>query len=526
MLIPHILLPRSEFSDLRLACIQSADDIHGKDSTQSKAVASAFDAVEIYDAPTTPPTKPGTPSNAADSLIMLTIQNGKPYLGRFEKNEGDSGNGIFFKNTIVGNHRPAVSGSGAVAAYITDEHDLCLIDIQSSELDCMEEKNQFFSVAFSPDDHFVSVILKDPNEHQGLPSVIIIDLIGDDTKTYELKAAKVDDSTNNEITSADAMDFTANGRYLIYDAQNKISFNNNTVSVWSIYALDLQKGSTIAIVPPKPNAQVGYPNLSNINNNLIAFDIYDTDKEENHVVTGDLSTGKVTSIANTGKYFSLPSLTGDDKSVVYSVHDDNMAVGSSLHITSASGGSSKVWIENATSGVVYRRGKLTAPASVDVQVKQTVKVAPNTNDSLTFNIVLKNAGPDTATNIVLVNNFSDGLEVKGSLPSGCSKKEKTKVSCSINTLKSGATKTFALILRATKTGELSNSAQVNGSEEDSNPNNNTHVLKFKVTNSDGGSGGGDSKSDSGGGNISWLFLWMLILLRATSKKPRRRLTTL
>ncbi|MEE9445999.1 MAG: M4 family metallopeptidase, partial [Cocleimonas sp.] len=488
------LLPRSEFSDLRLACIQSADDIHGKGSTQSKAVASAFDAVEIYDSPSTTPSKPGTPASADDSLIMVTQQSGNLHLGRYEKALGGS---VYFSGTQPSGHRPAVSGDGSTAIYITLEHNICFMATESGQTSCLDKKfdDSFFSVAFSPDDRFVGIVLKDPNhEHQGLPTLNIINMVDEDadTKTYELKAARVDDSDSNKITSADAMDFTANGRYIVYDALNEFTINNKTTQVWSIYAIDLQENTTIAIVPPKPSQQVGNPSLSNIDN-LITFDLYDLDKNENHIVVGNLSTGKLNSIIKTST-FSLPSFTGDDKSVVYSKVDDSTSLGFSLNIVASNGdGTPKEWIRNAYAGIVYRRGSIKAPSEVDLKVSQTVKTTPNTDDSLTFNIILKNNGPDTATNVVLNNNFSAGLEVKGNPPPGCSKKSSTTVECKVSSLKSEDTKNFSLILRVTKTGELSNSAQVNGSEEDSNPNNNTHVLKFKVTNSDGGSGGGDSK---------------------------------
>ena len=519
------LLVRSQFSDLRIACIQSADDIHGANSTQSKAVASAFDAVEIYDAPTKPPTKPGTPANAADSLIMVTQQNGKLHIARKEKTL-DNGSSVYFSNTQASGHRPAVSGDGSTAVFITSEHNICFMSTESglSSDRCLKKEldGSFFSVAFSPDSRFISIILKDPNEHQGLPTVNIIDLHDDNpetnTKSYKLKAAKVDDSDSNKITSADAMDFTANNRYLVYDALNEFTLNNKTVQVWSIYALDLQKGDTIALLAPNVNQQAGFPSLSNINNNLMTFDIFDIEKDENNVAVADLSTGKVTVVAKTST-FSVPSLTGDDKSIVYSKKNDSTSIGYSLNIVSSGGGDSKEWVKNAYAGIVYRRGTLTAPSSIDLQVSQTVKLTPNTNDSLTFNILVKNSGPDTASNIVLNNNFSSGLEIKSNPPSGCTKKTNTKVECKVSKLKSGATKTFSLVLRATKTGELSNSAHVNATEEDSNTNNDTHVLKFNVTKT-GGSGGGSS-----GGSTSIGFLLILTLLLGflkIAKKPIRR----
>ncbi len=512
------LLPRSEFSDLRQACIQSADDLFGAKSKQSKAVASAFDAVEIYDAPTTPPpSSPGKPANAADSVINITAQNGKLYLGRYEKGLGDTDGGVYFKSKEVGGHRPAVSGDGTTVAFISKEHDFCMADTKTAKVECINENDSFFSVAFSPDDHYLSIVLKDPNAgHAGLPAIYLLDLTkkGAEFVEYKLKAAKMDDSSSdNKIDTVDAMDFSANGRYLVYDALNTFTVNNKQVGAWSIYALDLQTNKTLALIKPKASRQVGFPSLSNINNNLMAFDFYNADTKVVNVSYADLSTGKVFKVAESSTY-TAPSFTGDDKSLVYSVEDNSSAIGYSLHIKPLSGGSAKKWISNAYQGVVYRRGTIKKPASVDLQVLQTVRVTANSNDSVTFKITVKNSGSDKANNVVLINNFTAGLSLTGSAPAGCKKINAQKVECKTTSLKSGSEKTYELVLKAIKTGDQSNSAQVTSSEEDSNTNNNTNVLKFKVSKAGGGSSnGGGGSSKSGGGSMPWLILAALLFMR-------------
>jgi uncharacterized repeat protein (TIGR01451 family) len=504
------LLPRSEFSDLRRACIQSADDIFGKNSAQSKATVSAFNVVEIYDTPTTPPPSTGTPSSSSDSVVTLFVQNGAINVGRRE-NGLNSGKPVFLSSTKSNGQRPAVSGDGSVAAFITDENNICLVKTKTGNEKCFGTLGQYHAVAFSPDDRYISIIFRDPVTKLALPSITIIDLEEpDDTKDskdYTLKAVQLDDSSN-EISYADAMDFNASGRYLIYDALNKVGLSRGKKrEVWSIYALDLKTKKTIALVPPQNNANVSYPSLSNINNNLLTFDIFNTETKVNSVVIANASTGKVTKIAETNKY-SIPSLTGDDKSLVYSVKDSS-TTGYSLYIKGLKKGSSaSKWLGNAYAGVVYRRGVIKAPASTDLQISQTVKVSAQSNDSLTFSITLKNAGPDTATKIVVTNNFSAGLKIPNTLPSGCKKSNSSKVECTVSSLKSGGSKSFSLTLLVTKAGELSNAVQVAGAENDSDMSNNAKVLKFKVTKVNSG---GSSKS--GGGSMPWLILVTLMLIR-------------
>jgi hypothetical protein len=45
------LFAQSEFIDFRLGCVLSAEELFGKDSTEARVTAQAFDAVEIYATP-------------------------------------------------------------------------------------------------------------------------------------------------------------------------------------------------------------------------------------------------------------------------------------------------------------------------------------------------------------------------------------------------------------------------------------------------------------------------------------------
>lgn len=356
----HLLL-RSDFSDLRTACLQSAEEIYGANSSQVSAVASAFDTVEIYDSPTQPTPNTGTAPNSEDSVIMMSIENGEIHTKRYEKTQGDPAQGSNISSTTAYGQRPAVSGDGEIAAFITTNNDLCLVGIVSGEESCLNSPGTYHAVAFSPDSRYISLILIDSSTKTVSNSVVIIDMSTDPSTSveYELLAAPVNGTLNNQISYADAMDFNSNNRYLVYDALNVISFSDGSpsIEVWSIYALDLTAGSTIALVPPQSDADVGNPSLSNINPNLMTFDIFSSDGM-NSVVIADASSGEITNITETSN-FSVPSLTGDDKSVVYSVEDTTNSTGYSLHTKPISGGPASLWIHNAYAGVVYRRAEST-----------------------------------------------------------------------------------------------------------------------------------------------------------------------
>ena len=80
------LSAQSDFVDMRLGAVQSARELFGNGSAQADATAAAFDAVEIFEAPTNPiPTPvPAIPGNDATLFVYWDGVAGAYYLGRLD----------------------------------------------------------------------------------------------------------------------------------------------------------------------------------------------------------------------------------------------------------------------------------------------------------------------------------------------------------------------------------------------------------------------------------------------------------
>jgi Zn-dependent metalloprotease len=368
------LLQRSDFSDARRACIQSADDLFSANSTQSQAVAAAFDKVEIFAEKEQPEPEPAPSINAEDSVLMLFKQDNNILVGRRENGLGDPPQGSFLSQTIANPQRPAISGDGSLAAFIRSDNDICLIHTDGSNEKCLGKPGTYSSVAFSPDGKLVSLILRDTSSGGPLPSIFILNLSDESVKEITLESGSIDGAEVNTLEYADSMDFTADSRYLIYDALNKIELTNGSnVSTWSIYARDLVNNNTFTIVAPEKNTHFSFPNLSNINNHLITFDAYDTKTKVNSILVGNLATGKVIEVDQTDG-FSVPALNGDDTSIIYTRRDTAAASGLSLfqqplHAdTQKPDGQASLWMRNGFIGTLYRRGTFVAPTEEDDEV--------------------------------------------------------------------------------------------------------------------------------------------------------------
>jgi bacillolysin len=71
--VTHHLFALSQFIDYRLGCVLSAEELFGKDSTEARLTARAFDAVEIYATPSTPEPTP----LPAISIILAGVKRRK-----------------------------------------------------------------------------------------------------------------------------------------------------------------------------------------------------------------------------------------------------------------------------------------------------------------------------------------------------------------------------------------------------------------------------------------------------------------
>jgi hypothetical protein len=163
------------------------------------------------------------------------------------------------------------------------------------------------------------------------------------------------------------MDFTADGRILVYDALNVASLTDgSSTAVWSIYGLDIENANTLVVVPPLPGVDIEFPVLSQTSDSFITFEAFDQESGISTVVAGNLLTGELSEIGSV-EGLAAPCYTGDDKAIVYSQLDGSTATGFSLvrqplaedRITAA--GDPQPWLDDGFLGIIYRRGEFTGP---------------------------------------------------------------------------------------------------------------------------------------------------------------------
>ena len=371
------LVANSQFIDARLACVAAARELFGADSAQARATAAAFDAVEIFDGDVTPIPPPFPGVDGADATLFLAYDPvAEAYvLGRRETALGDPDEGGALVGSPLAAARPSVSGDGSLAVYVDANQDACLVQTDGSAIDpqsstaevCLGFAGQVHAVSIAPDGaHFGFVLLGADGQPQDTLSVIDVGP-GGETRTYALEAPALDGAALDTILYADAMDFSADGTFLIYDALNGLDlFDGSSVQAWSIFALDLASGASQAIVPPTVGNHFGYPALSQRTDSRVVFDVFETASRISTVTSADLIRGELRVIGSVADGFGVPGYSGDDSAVVYSQPGDGPSGFRLVRQPLAADGLTPQgepapWLADGDFGVIYRRGDYVGP---------------------------------------------------------------------------------------------------------------------------------------------------------------------
>jgi Zn-dependent metalloprotease len=375
------LVAGSEFIDARLGAITSAEELFGVNSNQVQRTREAFDAVEIVEAPPTPEPPPFPEVSGPDATIFGFFDNqlGAFFLGRREVALGDPLQGSFLSNFPIDPFvRPSVTGDGTRALFINPINDLCFIRTDGALLEsCLGFPGTFFSAAMSPDGNRFAMVLLD---QFGVPenTISLIDLVADTEKIFPLKAPLLDGGTI-EVLLADALDFSADGNTIFYDAFNQIQFQNGSeIGLWSIYSIDLATDLVTAVVPPTPGFDIANPSVSQTSDQFLTFEGVNAITGDVEIVLYDLfngTLGSVPPIVSAG-FRVLPGYTGDDTALVFSAPDAT-PTGLSLFRLSLNGdritpsGPPSLWLPDGRTGVIYRRGTFSGGESFTLNVTKS-----------------------------------------------------------------------------------------------------------------------------------------------------------
>ncbi len=413
------LQPQSQFIDARLGCIATAEALYGAGSTQAKKVAEAFDAVEIYATPSTPEPTPVPVVQGADSVLFAYVDPffGTYGLGRRETALGDGNDGVVFADGVRLS-RPAISGDGTYALFVSSEFDLCGASTDNpNDQECLGVPGYVHAVALSPDSRLGAYILRDPVS--GLPEdkINVVTLASGEVRTFGLVAPIVDGTPVDAVLYADALAFSTDGTLLIYDAVSRLQFaGGQKVERSSIYGLNLTTDSTFVIVPPLESLDTGNPSVGRAGNRYLVFEAFSGATGNSTTIVLDLFSGEAGAVGLTEGGLAYPCFTGDEKAVVYSASTGTTGTGFSLAKQTLTpdrltpDGAPVLWLSDSPLGVIYRRGAFTGTNALPAVT--LTSPAPGASFDLPATITLQATASDVDGTISVVE-FYDGATKLG-----------------------------------------------------------------------------------------------------------------
>jgi Zn-dependent metalloprotease len=387
--------PRSQYIDARLGCITAAETLFGVNSIQAIKTAEAFDVVEDYAAPASAdqPSNVNAAVGAADSSMFIREHwfYTRDDLFRKETAQGDSSSGSSLV-TGVKLSRPTVTGEGSEMFFVGQDDSLCYLTTVGTNFQSFYS-GLVHSVAASPEGRYVAFVF---NASSGVPTnqIVVLDLLSNSAATVNLTTPVNDASPLTNISYADSLDFSPDGKLLIYDALSTLRRPDGLLrQSWSIFALDMATLQQFVIVPPDEDFQIGNPSFSQTSSRFIVFDALYTNGNS-AIITLDLFQGSLGLVGISYNGYGYPYFNGDDSFVIYG--DEDLFTWSDRSVWRqdlgadklTTSGSASLWMSDAKLGVIYRRGSypsintaptvsftapapyasFTAPANVNVAV--------------------------------------------------------------------------------------------------------------------------------------------------------------
>ncbi len=354
--------PFSQFIDGRLGCIAAAEALFGVGSPQALKTAEAFDAVELYAAPASAsqPTNVNAAVSGPDSYMFVRTSSTRDDLWRFETAQGDSSSGSSLV-TNVKLARPAISGNGAGMFFVGVDESLYSMQTTGAGFTNLNLAGMVHSVAISPQGRYVALVT---NAAPNIPTnqIVVLDLWSNLTSTVNLVTPVSDGPPLNNISYADTLSFSPDGKLLIYDALSRLRGADGQLrEAWSIFGLDMTTLQQQVVVPTQDQFNVGNPCFSRTSSRFVVFDAQYTNGNS-AIVTLDLSQGSLGLIGVSGNGLGYPVFNGDDTKVYFADEDLSTSSRRSIYAQQLSvdklgtSGSRTLAIIDSKLAVIYRRG--------------------------------------------------------------------------------------------------------------------------------------------------------------------------
>ena len=388
----NYLTRSSQFIDLRLTVIQSAKDLYGAGSAEVTAAKNAFDQVGITDGTATNvqeqlPVNPGS-----DFILLVNTDPVDP--NTLYKSTTDASQFTPLSKTVV-NSRPSVMDDGSNAVFIAGDKTMHAISLTAPYQETVLESETIWgNVAVSKDGNSLAAVTTAQDS-----AIWVYSYKKKQWAYFRLFNPGTQTGIKTEnVLYADALEWTFDGEYIMYDAYNQ--FNNNSgqptdywdvsfIKVWDNATGDWADGSIFKMFTNLPeNVSIGNPSFAKNSPYIAAFDYVDNTGTTSDItiLSVNLETGDVGSVSNNGSQLGYPNYSKNDDKILfnstYNSADAINVISMQADKINPTGTAAPLIIGGGKWGVWYSTGIRT----VDVKegtVKNKVHIYPNPTSAKT-----------------------------------------------------------------------------------------------------------------------------------------------
>ena len=381
----NYLTRSSQFIDLRLTVIQAATDLYGAGSTEVTAAKNAFDQVGITDGTATNVENPIPVNPGSDYILLVNTYNLDPNTLYVSNTTGTQ----FLPISLTPvNSRPSVMDDGSGAVFVAGDKTIQAINLTSPYDEFpMQGQAIWGNVAIAKDGEKIAAVTNAPDS-----TIWVYSFRKKQWAYFHLynPGTQTGIRTDN-VLYADALEWTFDGEYIMYDAYNQ--FNNNSgqaadywdvsfIKVWDNATGDWADGSVFKMFTNLPeNVSIGNPSFAKNSPYIAAFDYIDNSVAVSDVtiLSVNLETGNVGEVYNNGEMLGYPNYSKNDDKIIFNATTgtDNV-VGEILmqpdKISPA--GQASLLIQDAKWGVWYSTGVRTVGVK-EGSAKNKIHIYPN-----------------------------------------------------------------------------------------------------------------------------------------------------
>ncbi len=321
--LQNYLVRSSQFIDMRIAALQSANDLYGQ--AEVDAVANAFDAVKIFagegtDTQTEIEENPGEEfilHTDADNSVLKIVTPAQSIVADPLSEIGPS-------------NKPSITDDGSIIVYVGQDSSLQAIVINWSQGNFeqfpLDDRPIWRNVAISKDGQRLAALTTDLDN-----LVYIFDLTADEVEGIPLELynpTTVEGVETGDVVFADVIEWDAQGEFLIYDAFNEIQTLDGGIQYWDIGFLrawnntqnTLGDGLITKLFTGLPeNTSVGNPTFAKNAPFVVAFDFVAEDLFNGttySLETANIETGDVITLFN-NSVLNYPNFSVDDGTIIF-----------------------------------------------------------------------------------------------------------------------------------------------------------------------------------------------------------------